>query len=116
MALSDILPLDRNPSDFRHPNCSVLQYDEQLPSVSIIIVFYNEGLTVLQRTINSIMTQSPPELILEVLLIDDGSDIVNLQDRLEDYIELWDGIVKKKFTIQNRQGQFWSKINFLVFL
>ena len=57
MALSDILPLDRNPGDFRHPNCSILQYDAHLPQVSIIIVFYNEGLTVVERTVKSVMTQ-----------------------------------------------------------
>lgn len=40
------------------------------------------------------MIQGPKYLIKEILLIDDGST-ENIQERLEDYIEQWDGTVKE---------------------
>jgi polypeptide N-acetylgalactosaminyltransferase len=46
---------------------------QYLPTASVILVFYDEGWGVLLRTVHSVINTSPPELLKEVVLIDDGS-------------------------------------------
>lgn len=87
MVASDYIPMDRVVPDIRHPECKYWHYPEQLPSASIVIVFHNEGLTTLMRTVHSVLLKSSRKLIKEVLLLDDCSDKENLKKPLEDYIE-----------------------------
>eukprot|EP00049_Salpingoeca_infusionum_P024853 m.17346 g.17346 ORF g.17346 m.17346 type:complete len:572 (-) comp7417_c0_seq1:347-2062(-) len=87
--LSDCIPLDRNITDGRHASCAKVQYDlNSLPQTSVIFVFYNEWLSVLLRSIHSVLNRTPPQLLKEIILIDDGSDKPWLQDELEEYIKL----------------------------
>ncbi|KAI3380103.1 hypothetical protein SNEBB_010675 [Seison nebaliae] len=76
IALSNKIPLNRSIIDNRHYTCKYWHYPpvEQLPTASIIIVFYNEGLSVVLRTIHSALQTSPPALIKDVVLFDDHSD------------------------------------------
>ncbi len=46
---------------------------QYLPTASVILVFYDEGWGVLLRTVHSVINTSPPELLKEVVLVDDGS-------------------------------------------
>lgn len=39
----------------------------------MILVFYDEGWSVLLRTVHSVINTSPPELLKDIILIDDGS-------------------------------------------
>ena len=48
---------------------------QYLPTASVILVFYDEGWSVLLRTVHSVINTSPPELLQEVVLIDDGSSV-----------------------------------------
>lgn len=48
-------------------------YDKLLPSTSIIIIFYNEPWSVLLRTVHSVLKGSPPNLLKEIILVDDHS-------------------------------------------
>jgi len=50
-------------------------YDQNLPSASVIICFYNEHLQALYRTIQSVIKRTPRKLLHEVILINDYSDI-----------------------------------------
>lgn len=44
-----------------------------LPRVSVIIVFHNEGWSVLMRTVHSVINRTPPQFLEEILLVDDYS-------------------------------------------
>uniref|UniRef100_A0A673C3M5 Polypeptide N-acetylgalactosaminyltransferase 10 n=1 Tax=Sphaeramia orbicularis TaxID=375764 RepID=A0A673C3M5_9TELE len=72
--VSDRISLNRSLPDIRHANCKQKLYAEKLPNTSIIIPFHNEGWTSLLRTVHSVLNRSPPQLIAEVILVDDFSD------------------------------------------
>ncbi|TKS83316.1 Polypeptide N-acetylgalactosaminyltransferase 10 [Collichthys lucidus] len=74
--VSDRISLNRSLPDIRHSNCKQKLYAEKLPNTSIIIPFHNEGWSSLLRTVHSVLNRSPPQLIAEVILVDDFSDKV----------------------------------------
>ncbi|XP_068958646.1 polypeptide N-acetylgalactosaminyltransferase 10 isoform X2 [Petaurus breviceps papuanus] len=84
--VSDKIALNRSLPDIRHPNCNSKLYLEKLPNTSIIIPFHNEGWSSLLRTVHSVLSRSPPELVAEIVLVDDFSDREHLKKRLEDYM------------------------------
>ena len=69
---SETVSLDRYPADLRHEECKRWDYSPQLPAVSVVLVFHNEGWATLVRTIHSVINFTPKELLEEVVLIDDG--------------------------------------------
>ena len=54
--------------------CKHWQYPEDLPTASVILVFHNEGWSTLMRTVHSVIDASPPNLLKEVIMVDDFSD------------------------------------------
>ncbi|XP_030380301.1 N-acetylgalactosaminyltransferase 6-like [Scaptodrosophila lebanonensis] len=84
--LSDSISVNRSLPDARLLTCKKKLYLSVLPMASIIIIFFNEYLSVLQRSVHSVINRSPPELIKEVILVDDYSDRDHLHKPLEDYI------------------------------
>ncbi|XP_070838935.1 polypeptide N-acetylgalactosaminyltransferase 10-like [Chaetodon trifascialis] len=84
--VSDRISLNRSLPDIRHPNCKQKLYAEKLPNTSIIIPFHNEGWSSLLRTVHSVLNRSPPQLIAEVILVDDFSDKEHLKVALEEYM------------------------------
>lgn len=84
---SDRIPLNRTLRDYRIESCQILEYNpKELPTTSIIIVFHNEAWSVLLRTVWSVINRSPPEVLKEIILVDDASDRTFLGEPLEDYI------------------------------
>jgi polypeptide N-acetylgalactosaminyltransferase len=57
--------------------CREKKYPSDLPSASVIIVFRNERLSPLLRTIYSVMNRSPRHLLNEIILVDDDSTFGN---------------------------------------
>ncbi|XP_062333959.1 N-acetylgalactosaminyltransferase 7 isoform X2 [Osmerus eperlanus] len=94
MVASDMISLDRTISDIRHDECKYWNYDENLLTSSVIIVFHNEGWSTLMRTVHSVIKRTPPRYLAEIVLIDDYSNKAHLKERLEDYIKQWNGLVK----------------------
>uniref|UniRef100_A0AAX7VRZ8 Polypeptide N-acetylgalactosaminyltransferase n=1 Tax=Astatotilapia calliptera TaxID=8154 RepID=A0AAX7VRZ8_ASTCA len=85
--VSDRISLNRSLPDIRHENCRQKLYAEKLPNTSIIIPFHNEGWSSLLRTVHSVLNRSPPQLITEVILVDDFSDKEHLKVALEEYMK-----------------------------
>lgn len=87
LAQSNSIPLDRDVPDLRHSTCPK-SYSTRLPSTSVVFVFYNEPTSPLIRSIHSVLDRSPPDLLHEVIIVDDGSDAEWLHEPLLEYIKL----------------------------
>lgn len=81
--VSDMIAWDRALKDLRTPRCRDVKYRRDLPSVSIIIPYYEEHLSALVRTFVSAYIRAPPHLIKEVILADDNSQDPLLHDPLD---------------------------------
>ena len=47
--------------------------------MSVIIIYFNEALSTLLRNVVSVINSSPPELLGEVVLVDDNSTLDSLK-------------------------------------
>lgn len=70
----------------REHSCIAANYPSKLPNTSIIIVFHNEAWSTLLRTVWSIITRSPRELLHEIILVDDASIPEELGAQLDAYV------------------------------
>lgn len=84
---SDLISLDRSIPDTRHENCRNRLYYQNLPPVSVIIVYRNEYLSFLLRTVHSVVNRSPPQLLKEIILVDDASTKTFLHADLDKHVE-----------------------------
>lgn len=85
--LSDKISLNRSVPDIRHPGCKDKLYLSELPSVSVVVPFYNEHWSTLLRTVYSVINRSPAELLTEIILVDDFSDKEFLKEKLDKYVD-----------------------------
>ncbi|XP_052797726.1 polypeptide N-acetylgalactosaminyltransferase 5-like isoform X2 [Mya arenaria] len=85
--VSDQISLHRSLKDVRDEECKTLKYRRKLPDTSVVVCFHNEAWTVLLRTFHSVLDKTPPELLREIILVDDFSDKDFLKTQLEDYIK-----------------------------
>lgn len=83
---SDRIALNRSLADVRMSQCHGVTYPKKLPTTSIIIVFHNEAWSTLLRTVHSIIRMSPPQLLHEIIMVDDASDRDHLGKELEEYV------------------------------
>ncbi|XP_041462196.1 polypeptide N-acetylgalactosaminyltransferase 10-like [Lytechinus variegatus] len=106
--VSDMISLDRALPDIRNQRCKEITYLAKLPNVSVIIPFHNEALSTLKRTVHSVFNRSPPELIHEIILVDDYSDRAYLKGPLDDYMS---GFPKVKIIrLDKRQGLIRTRL------
>eukprot|EP00039_Didymoeca_costata_P029384 m.24449 g.24449 ORF g.24449 m.24449 type:complete len:719 (+) comp7608_c1_seq2:260-2416(+) len=80
LKLSNEIPLDRHFPDYRMEQCKERVYPDpsEMPKVSVIIIYYNEALSTLLRNVVSVLNRSPPELLGEIVLVDDFSTLDQL--------------------------------------
>eukprot|EP00039_Didymoeca_costata_P015860 m.275308 g.275308 ORF g.275308 m.275308 type:complete len:597 (-) comp16293_c0_seq14:4624-6414(-) len=93
---SNSLPLDRDVPDVRHPKCKEIKYPKDLPETSVVFVFINEPLSPLLRSIISVLNRTPPHLLKEIILVDDGSDADFSKGPLEDFLRLLPKVTLKR--------------------
>uniref|UniRef100_H3A7G2 Polypeptide N-acetylgalactosaminyltransferase n=1 Tax=Latimeria chalumnae TaxID=7897 RepID=H3A7G2_LATCH len=84
--LSDLIPVDRAIADTRPSGCAEELVHNNLPSTSIIMCFVNEVWSTLLRSVHSVLNRSPPQLLKEVILVDDFSSKEYLKDNLDKYM------------------------------
>lgn len=68
----------------------------------MVIVFHNEGKSVLLRTVHSVINRTPSQFLEEVLLVDDFSDKPDLGQGLKNYLKIFRGQVR---LIRNKERQ-----------
>ncbi|KAM3858965.1 putative polypeptide N-acetylgalactosaminyltransferase 8 [Diretmus argenteus] len=97
--LSDRLPLNRDIPDTRHPRCAEKKYPEELPTMSVVLIYLDEALSIIKRAIRSIIDKTPARLLKEIILVDDHSSNDDLKEKLDEYItsihEERPGLVKR---------------------
>jgi len=94
MVASNEISMDRSLPDTRMSECKDWHYPAELPKASVVIVFHNEGRSVLLRTIHSVINRTPAQFLEEVLLVDDFSDKEDLGEGLKNYIRIFRGLVR----------------------
>lgn len=72
--VSDMISMTRTIPDIRPSECKWWHYPEDLPTVSVVIVFHNEGWTPLLRTVHTVIHRSPKNILKEIVMVDDFSD------------------------------------------
>ncbi|KAI4881273.1 hypothetical protein NFI96_033796 [Prochilodus magdalenae] len=93
--LSNRLPLNRSLPDTRDPKtptgppqsrCATKVYPKELPTVTVVLIFLDEALSILKRAIRSIIDRTPAHLLKEIILVDDHSTNEDLKEKLDEYI------------------------------
>ena len=86
-SISNFISIKRRLKDVRNPGCLKKSYRiKKLPKASIVIIFCNELLSYVLRTIWSILHQTRKDLIHEIILVDDGSNDTEIIHALPWYI------------------------------
>ncbi len=84
---SDRISVKRKLPDVRHEECKKIKYDGDLPSASVIIIFNNERLSALLRTVWSVLLKTPEKYLHEVVLVDDASNLTEITSTLPLYMQ-----------------------------
>lgn len=83
---------------------------DNLPKASVIICFYNEHLRTLLRTVHSIINRTPSNMLQEIILVDDESDIQDLYKNLSTYINKQKLVNVKLFKTDRREGLIRARL------
>lgn len=108
--ISDKISINRSLADIRHPKCKKLRYLKELPTVSVVIPFYNDHLSVLLRTVHSVINRSPEKLLREIILINDRSTKDFLYEELRNYIRDNFADKVKLLELPVRSGLIWARL------
>uniref|UniRef100_A0A8C0RRF7 Polypeptide N-acetylgalactosaminyltransferase n=1 Tax=Canis lupus familiaris TaxID=9615 RepID=A0A8C0RRF7_CANLF len=93
--LSGRISLDRTIPDYRPKKCRQMTHATDLPQISVVFIFVNEALSVILRSVHSVVNRTPSWLLKEVILVDDNSDSVELKASLDQYVNRrYPGLVK----------------------
>lgn len=95
--LSDTIAINRSLPDVRHQLCRNVKYAKRLPDTSVILIFHNEDLTTLLRSVRSVIDRSPRSLLKEIILVDDYSKVTfmtNVLDEISRYSSIPIKVIK----------------------
>lgn len=107
--LSDMMSVQRRLPDIRNDWCKQPgRFLENLPETSIVIVFYNEAWSVLVRTVHSILDRSPPNLVKEIVLVDDCSYLPHTKTQLDEYFSTFPKV--RVLRAAERQGLIRARL------
>lgn len=88
--ISDRISPNRTLHSVVAKECNDIKYNiDELPNVSVIIIFTNEIFSALVRTVWSVINRTPKKLLKEIILVDDYSDKEYLKQTLNDYIKIY---------------------------
>ena len=107
----DSLPLIRdNIPDMSPPLCKNLTYPASKSKVSVVICYHNELLSLVLRSVYSVILSIPPHNFHEMILIDDGSDPKQFFD-LEDIKSIIDSftVTVRYFRFAENKGFIYSR-------
>ena len=75
---SDLISVRRSLPDVRDLGCRRIEYNAQLVTAGVVMCFHNEAWSVLLRSIHSLIDRSSSNLLKEIILVDDFSDMGKL--------------------------------------
>jgi len=105
---SDKISVERSLPDMRNSKCKSKKYALPLPTCSVIICFHNEAWSTLLRTVHSVINRTPPQLLKEIILVDDASERDELKTKLENYVA--DLRVVRIIRLGKRQGLIRARL------
>ncbi|PIK54078.1 putative polypeptide N-acetylgalactosaminyltransferase 13 [Apostichopus japonicus] len=106
--VSDLISVERSLTDIRPSACKDLKISNVLPKTSVIICFCEESWSTLLRSVHSVMSRSPPELLEEIILIDDFSQREHLKEPLDKYMAQFP--IVKVVHLKERHGLVRARI------
>lgn len=88
--ISDRISPNRSLHSVVAKECNDIKYNvDELPNVTVVIIFTNEIFSALVRTVWSVINRTPKKLLKEIILVDDYSDKTYLKQTLRDYIDIY---------------------------
>ena len=107
----DSIPIIRDDiPDLRPPPCKNIIYPRSRARVSVIINYHNELLSLVLRSVYSVLQAIPPHNFHEMILIDDGSDLRQYYD-LQEIKHITDSftVSVKHFRFEKNEGLIYSR-------
>lgn len=68
--------------------CKQMAYSDDLPQISVVFIFVNEALSVILRSVHSVVNHTPAHLLKEIILVDDNSDSGKNSEHLPQWLFL----------------------------
>ncbi|XP_067660133.1 polypeptide N-acetylgalactosaminyltransferase 13-like [Haliotis asinina] len=121
---SDEISVTREVPDARSTECKsrIFNYSS-LPTLSIVTPFHNEALTPFLRHVHAIVSRTPPQLLMDVILVDDNSTFSYLGEDLQEYFRILDNRIRiirnkerKGLILSRLQGAEEARGDVVVFL
>lgn len=109
--ISDRISPNRSLPDVRPEECAAVKYNlNSLGQASIVIIYTNEIWSALIRTIWSVINRSPPELLKEIILVDDFSSDPSLKTPLDQYIADYFSELVRVIRLEERKGLIKARL------
>lgn len=106
--LSEKIPIDRAIPDTRPDTCAQNLVHDDLPTTSVIFCFVDEVWSTLLRSVHSVLNRTPPNLLAEIILVDDFSTKDNLKGPLDKYMSQFPKV--RIIRLKERQGLIRARL------